>query len=230
MGDDANTPNIAIPPAAYERERIGEAPRRGPGRRGFDPEVRERVIAAAQSFMDEKGLDAVKARAIARETGIAVGSVYNLFGDLDELVRIVNGRTYDELYAIETAALEAARAVGEDPRRQMLALARAYLEFVAARQRRWQATLAFNRAQTAPPPRWYMEKELALFRIIEDAIAAFPGARDPARRRLTARALWASIHGIVTIAVADGFLMQPIDDVWEEIRIIVNAVAASLEK
>ncbi|MEL7489035.1 MAG: TetR-like C-terminal domain-containing protein, partial [Pseudomonadota bacterium] len=87
----------------------------------------------------------------------------------------------------------------------------------------------FNRGQTEPPPRWYMEKELALFRIIEDAIAAFPGAQDPNVRRLHARALWASIHGIVTIAVADGFLMQPIDEVWEQISIIVSAVAASLE-
>jgi AcrR family transcriptional regulator len=199
------------------------------GRKGFEPEVREAVVEAARKAMDSKGLEGVKARPIAQRAGISVGSIYNLFGDLDAVVRAVNGKTYDELYAIEMKALEDARAAGKDPREQMLALAEAYLDFVESHQTRWQATLAFNRGQTESPPRWYVEKELALFRIIEDALAAFPGVADANRRRLHARALWASIHGIVTIAVADGFLMQPIEDVWDEIRIVVNAVARSIE-
>lgn len=222
--------------APYERESLldpagpdGSLPGRA-GRKGFDPDVRDRVISAAREAMETQGLDGVKARPIAQQAGISVGSIYNLFGDLDDLIRIVNGQTYDELFAIETSALEAARDAGRSPREQMLALAEAYLEFVAGHQTRWLATLAFNRSQTEAPPRWYLEKELSLFRIIEDALVSFPGAKDPNRRRLHARALWASIHGIVTIAVADGFLMQPIEDVWEQIKIVVNAVAASLEE
>ncbi len=192
-------------------------------------ELREKVVAAAEKAMEAQGLAGVKARPIAQRAGVAVGSLYNLFEDLDDLVRIVNGRTYDALFDVETAALAEARATGADPRAQMLALASAYLEFVEARQTRWLATLSFNRSQVKAPPRWYLEKEFALFRIIEDAISAFPKAGDAENRRLHARALWASVHGIVTIAVADGFLMQPIDDVAKEIAIIVNAVAASLE-
>ena len=200
------------------------------GRKGFDPEVRAAVIAAAAKALDSKGLEGAKARLIAQRAGISVGSIYNLFGDLDDLIRIVNGETYDELHGIETSALNEAREKGLSPRDQMLALAKAYLEFVEAHQTRWLAVLAFNRGQTEAPPRWYLEKELALFGIIEDAIESFPKAKNANVRRLNARALWASIHGIVTIAVADGFLMQPIEEVWEQIKIIVNAVAASLEE
>ena len=199
------------------------------GRKGFDPEVREAVIAAAAKALESRGLEGAKARLIAQRAGISVGSIYNLFGDLDDLVRVVNGRTYDELHAIETGALENARSQNLRPREQMLALAKAYLEFVEAHQVRWLAVLAFNRGQSDAPPRWYLEKELALFGIIENAISTFPKAKSSTVRRLNARALWASIHGIVTIAVADGFLMQPIDEVWEQIKIIVNAVASSLE-
>jgi len=233
---DASEPSDTKGP--YERERLidpssPEAPteKRGKsaGRKGFDPEVRDAVVRAARRAMDSKGLEGVKARPIAQNAGISVGSIYNLFGDLDDLIRVVNGQTYDELYTIEATALENAREGGRSARQQMLALAEAYLEFVEAHQTRWLATLAFNRGQTEPPPRWYLEKELSLFRIIEDALVSFPGAKDPNKRRLHARALWASIHGIVTIAVADGFLMQPIEDVWEQIKIVVNAVAASLE-
>lgn len=236
--DKADQTDTAAKKIPYERERLIDPPEeearsgkkgKSAGRKGFDPAVREAVLAAARKAMEAKGLEGVKARPIAQRAGISVGSIYNLFGDLDDLIRIVNGQTYDELFTIETTALEEARAADKSPREQMLALAEAYLEFVEGHQTRWLATLAFNRGQTEPPPRWYIERELSLFRIIEDALASFPGAKDPNKRRLHARALWASIHGIVTIAVADGFLMQPIEDVWEQIKIVVNAVAASLE-
>lgn len=199
------------------------------GRKRFDPEIREHVIKAATRAIESKGLDGIKARPIALRAGISVGSIYNLFGDLDELTRIVNSRTYDALYAIESEALETARRAGKPPRAQLLDLAAAYLEFVESHQAIWLAALAFNRGQTELPPQWYLDKEQALFQIIEDALAPFRGAQDIEARKNNARALWASIHGIVTVAVADGFLMQPIANVWTQIQIIVNAVAQSLE-
>ena len=199
------------------------------GRKGFNPDMREHVIKAATRAIEAKGLEGLKARPIAQRAGISVGSIYNLFGDLDELTRIINGRTYDALYEIERSALEQAREAGKSPREQMLDLAAAYLDFVETHQAIWLAALAFNRNQSELPPQWYLDKEQALFRIIEDAIATFPGAAEIDARQNNARALWASIHGIVTVAVADGFLMQPIANVWTQIQIIVNAVAGSLE-
>ena len=199
------------------------------GRKGFDPAVREAVIQATLKAMAAKGLEGLKARPIAQRAGISVGSIYNLFGDLDELTRIVNGRTYDDLFARETAALEAARAAEKSPREQLLALAAAYLDFVETHQTLWLAVLAFNRGRTELPPRWYLEKELSLLLIIQDALGAFAKAADPRVCRLHARALWASIHGIATLAVADGFMMQPIDEVWEQMEIVISAVADALQ-
>lgn len=210
----------ALPPAGT---------RKAVGRKRFEPEIREHVIKAATKAIESKGLEGLKARPIAQRAGISVGSIYNLFGDLDELTRIVNGRTYDALYEIERSALEQAREAGKSTRAQMMDLAAAYLEFVETHQSIWLAALSFNRNQTEQPPQWYLDKEQALFRIIEDAIATFPGAQEIEARQNNARALWASIHGIVTVAVADGFLMQPIANVWTQIQIIVNAVAGSLE-
>jgi AcrR family transcriptional regulator len=215
------------PPPAHGEKRAGAA--KTVGRKAFEPKVREAVVEAAERAMEEGGLDAVQARPLAQAAGISVGSIYNLFGDLDNLTRTVNGRTYDELHAIETAALARALSRGADQRGQMLALAEAYLEFVRRRQTRWQATLAFNRRQAEPPPAWYREKEAALLHIIEEVIAGFPGAADAEARRLHAHALWASVHGIVTIAVTDGFRRHPIGDVWKQIEIVVNGIAAALE-
>ena len=146
------------------------------GRKRFEPEMREHVIKAATRAIEAKGLEGLKARPIAQRAGISVGSIYNLFGDLDELTRVINGRTYDALYEIERSALEQAREAGKTSREQMMDLAAAYLDFVETHQAIWLACLAFNRNQTDLPPQWYLDKEQALFRIIEDAIATFPGA------------------------------------------------------
>ena len=81
-------------------------PAKSAGRKGFDPQIREHVIKAATRAIEAKGLEGLKARPIAQRAGISVGSIYNLFGDLDELTRIINGRTYDALYEIERSALE----------------------------------------------------------------------------------------------------------------------------
>jgi len=198
-------------------------------RRKIGADKRELVIDAAARAMNAKGLDGIHARTLAARAGISVGSIYNLFSDLDELIRIVNAQTYKELHSEVSEALEKARKEGDSPRDQMLALAERYLDYVETHQTRWLAALAFNRSRSDSPPAWYLELELSLFKVIEDALEAFPKAEDIKTRQNNARALWASVHGIVTVAVADGFLMQPIEDVWEQIQIIVNAVAASLE-
>jgi len=179
--------------------------------------------------MNAKGLDGIHARTLAARAGISVGSIYNLFNDLDELIRIVNAQTYDELHIEVSDALEASRQAGDTPRDQMLALAERYLEYVETHQTRWLAVIAFNSSRSEPPPQWYFDKGLALFQVIEDALEAFPGASETQTRQTYARALWASVHGIITIAVSDGFLMQPIETVREQIQIIVNAVVATLE-
>jgi len=148
----------------------------------------------------------VKARSVAAQVGISVGSIYNLFGDLEHLIRLTNARTYDSLYEIVSAALNSSRQAGKNLQGELMDLAIAYLGFVESHQRAWHAVLAFNRAQTD-----------------------FELTRDEEFRHNTARALWASIHGIVTIAVADGFLMQPIEKVKQQIEVVVVSITNYLQ-
>jgi AcrR family transcriptional regulator len=178
--------------------------------------------------MREGGPDAVKARVIARALGVSVGTVYNLFGQLDELFLQTNARVYDELYEAVTAARDEERARGGDAPRQMKALARAYLAFVARNAELWSGVLAYNRRGRAGQPSWYREKERALLGVIGETIEAFPGAGDAARRQIAARALWAAVHGIVTVSVTGRGLIAPEGEVREQLDLIVGAVAAKL--
>src|SRR5215472_3034880 len=55
--------------------------------------LRTRLIDAAERTIADKGLAALKARDLARETVCAVGTIYNVFEHLDELILCVGSRT-----------------------------------------------------------------------------------------------------------------------------------------
>ena len=191
------------------------------------PELRESVKDITRVMIVEKGLTEVKARVIARAAQTSVGTVYNLFGHLDDLVREINGETYDDLYATVSSALEDARTAGHDGRAQLTSLADAYLTWVEANHSLWSATLTFNRSRPQSPD-WYLAKEAALLDVVADTLTAFSGLSEPERQSY-ARALWASVHGIVTMAMGKSGLAIPAGDVRDQYSFVVNAVADALE-
>src|SRR5688572_20925904 len=101
--------------------------------------LRESLVAAAGRAISERGVTGLKARELARETGCALGAIYNVFPDLDALVLAVNAKTLAEL----EAALRRAAASGVKGRAaavdELVRLADAYLEFAAANGQRWRA-------------------------------------------------------------------------------------------
>lgn len=194
-----------------------------------DPDaLRARAIDVARDLMREGGPEAVKARDIAGALGVSVGTVYNLFGHLGELVLRLNGQVYDELYDAVTDGLAEATEAGSDVTGQMVGLSNAYLHFVAENSGLWGGVLAYNRASREAPPVWYRKKELALLGVIAETIGAFPGAKDEVRRDIATRALWAAVHGIVTISVARGGLIAPEAEVRAQMELVVTSVAAQL--
>ena len=89
-------------------------------------EMSEKVLAIAETLLNEGGMDNLKARTIAEQAGISVGSVYNLFADLDEVHRAVNMRLLDRLgVAGLTAMADLERQGVSDVEHRILAMAAA---------------------------------------------------------------------------------------------------------
>ena len=88
------------------------------GRPGLTPEVREQALLTAGELLAEQGLKGMQARTIAARAGLSVGSIYKLFGDIDDLIRELNLRTYRDIEIHHSSALEASglppEAVFED--------------------------------------------------------------------------------------------------------------------
>ena len=213
---------------AKAKIKSAETPKKPRGRPSLGEGARQDIIEAAGDILAKQGLEKVNARAVAAQSGVAVGTIYKYFEDLDELIRFANGRTYDELFAFQTTVVEEARQAGGGVYEQLMALARGYLEFVQANQNRWSAVLAFNSKQETPPD-WYRAKEGALLGIVEGVMSGIPNLGDKIARLQIAMALWSSVHGIITITMTGGFAANGAQEAMEQMEIVVKPVVRKLQ-
>lgn len=174
--------------------------------------VRETLVKTTLKLMEKGGLEGVKAREVARLSGVSVGTIYNLFGNFDVLILAANGKIYDDLGTLGQrrmaeidAGIRARIASGklaDTPRNAMLerllGLGDVYVDFVEGNASRWAALLAFNRTRGLNAGDANQRQLTTLIDIVGDVLADAPAWRTPAKRRLAARALWSAVHGIVT--------------------------------
>ena len=195
-------------------------------------EVRERALEVAGQLMAAEGGEGLKARAVAKEVGVSVGTIYNIFGDLDDLQRAVNLKLLDALGAAsETVMAEMRQAGVTDVRALLIGLARTYFDFVRANTRHWQTLLALNaRIPLSDQPDWYADRFDLLFGIIGDVLRATPLGGDDERRNVAAHALWASVHGIVTAGYARRGRLDGETEIWRQVDMLISTFLKGLDR
>ncbi len=117
--------------------------------KGRRDQMRERVLDAAEAVISTKGLAGLMARDIAARAGCALGAIYTVFEDLDELILGVNQRT---LARLEAALAPRNTANGEA---ELQRLARAYLGYARDQEPRWRALFEHRLPPEKPLPDWY---------------------------------------------------------------------------
>jgi len=190
-------------------------------------QLRDALIEAAARTIAKQGLSGLKARALADEVGCAVGAIYNVVADLDELVLLANARTLAEL----EKALTAATAPGRGPDwaiQQLVKLALAYLDFAAAHRSQWQALFEHRLASGQVPPEWYQRDLERLFEYVERPVEELQPALAPARRALLARSLFSAAHGLVALGLEEKLQFIPLPALRDQVTIIVKALGSGL--
>ena len=152
-------------------------------------ELKPAFVDAAKSAIDQGGLSALSARRLADAVGVSVGTLYNLFGHLDGVVRAVNLDYLADLHADLSSALDAA---GETTEERLLAMAEAYFDYACAAPHRWEAL--FHYRPETPPEGLIDAAEQGLFQLLRRA-AGVETSDD------ILRALWAAVHGVVELAM-----------------------------
>jgi AcrR family transcriptional regulator len=194
--------------------------------------LREQLIDASERTIASRGLMALKARDLAQEAGCAVGTIYNVFEHLDELVLCVGSRTLTML----EAALVAARPMtaGHDSREEaaddLVRLALAYLEFAAMHTVRWRALFEHRMSEARPLPEWFVEQQHQLFAQVERPLGTLLPELGRDAQRILARTVFSAVHGIVALGLDEKLVSLPVPDLGAQLAATVRAIAAGRDE
>lgn len=163
-------------------------------------ELRGMAIRAARAVIADEGPRSLTVRAVAGRMGYSVGTIYNIFEGLEELVAWLNAETLDKLYD----AAAAAPATG-DAAADLHGLLDRYLAFIADNRDDWAMMFESRLPEAGAPPAWYLEKIARLFALLARFIQPLFGPGEDTARDQAVRLLWISLHGLWSLA-ADGKL------------------------
>ena len=161
-------------------------------------QLREVILNASMSILQEQGLQGLSAREIARRIEYSPGTLYNVFENLDDIVLTIEGRMLDGL-------AEALSLLPDepDPRLDVRNLAHAYLAYSHAHPKLWNLLFEHHLPVGHDVPAWYKAKLEGLLARVERAVRPLlPNAAEDVVKR-SARVLWAGVHGITSLSTAD---------------------------
>jgi AcrR family transcriptional regulator len=194
--------------------------------------LKKALIGAAERAIVSQGLRAVRARSLAEEAGCAIGAIYNVVTDLDDLILAVNSRTLAVLERELKAASYAGEA-GPGPDQaiaRLVALASAYLDFAAANTLRWRAVFEHRIPAGQTVPEWYVEDQRRLFDYVEDPLRQLQPEATPARRALLARSLFSAVHGMVVLGLEEKLHAVPLPILHEQLTFVVSTIGRGMTK
>lgn len=186
--------------------------------------LRDDLISIAETIITSDGLGSLRARDLASQAGCAVGAIYNVFGDLNELVLAVNARTFKSLGADVAAALAEAP---QSPTEQLIIMAQAYHHFANDNYNLWRALFDVERAKGTDAPEWYLAEMGQLFTYIRDPLSALNPKMDGESLTLLTKALFSSVHGIVLLGLDEASAGVKSDNIDAMISLILKQMTAS---
>ena len=186
--------------------------------------TRKALIENAERRIAESGLDALRARDLAKDAGVALGTIYKYFNDFDELVLRINSRT---LLALSERLGTAADGV-DDPAERLVALARAYLGFAEGSPKLWAALFGHRMSGGAPVPEWHLRDHEALFSLIADPVARLAPHLDRQALAVRTRTVFAAVHGVVALSLEDRFIGVPRGALEAEVESVTRGLVRQL--
>lgn len=150
--------------------------------------LQKKTLDAAEKIVRGQGFSSLTARNIATEAGYALGTLYNLFDNLDDVILHVNARTLDALHA----ELKGIRSIAS--------LAKSYIRFATERPHLWHMLFEHTRKTPGALPDWYQLRIDRMFLLTEHLLAKEVNL-DKKSLKKSAKVLWASVHGICSLSL-----------------------------
>jgi AcrR family transcriptional regulator len=169
--------------------------------------VADRLVQAALTLLADEGPSAIKARTVSAATGLSTMVVYSHFGGIPELIDAVIEYGYAQL---ETAFTQC--RVTDDPIADLFAMALTTRRLARANPHVYDLMFGLSTRATYRPvsevrlsgrskafQAAYAHLLRACLRLVES------GRIAPGPPEVIAAALWSSVHGYITLELADHF-------------------------
>jgi AcrR family transcriptional regulator len=190
---------------------------------------RHKLIDAAERIIAERGLSGLKARDLAREVGCAVGAIYNLVQDMDELVLRVGSRTLARLdRALSDPSRSRPAITKTDAAESLVAVALAYSAFARDNLQLWRTLFEYRMAEGAQVPDWSVAEQMTLFRHVILPLRVLAPQATTAEVTLLSRTLFSAVHGVVAIGLDDKLVAVPRQELDRQIETLVKLICTGL--
>ncbi len=180
-------------------------------------EIKEMVLKAAETIVEEEGFPALKVRKIALEIGYTVGSIYMVFDNMADLIMHVKGRTLDDL-AADLDKVPADGNVGDC----IVELAKTYLLYASRNYNRWSMIFEQCQNEVRDIPDWYKEKANQMFVRVENQFRRLIRGQSEEQTRLAARALWSGVHGVCMLSLTGKLDLVGVDNIESVVVLLVE--------
>ncbi len=158
-------------------------------------ELFEMAMHESRLIVAEEGWRKLTARTLAKRMGYSVGTLYNLFGNIDDLILHLNATTLESLHT----DMSQVRLSGS-PIEDMESLLNCYMNFLTSNSHLWTILFEHSLPDGQELPDWYMAKVAALLDNVEKAISPLFEDKEDNARKEAAATIWASLHGIGSLA------------------------------
>jgi AcrR family transcriptional regulator len=187
--------------------------------------LKQKVFNAAFERINQDGLTGLRARDIAKDAGCSLGSLYNAYQDLDDLILNVNSRVLEMLKEdISTNAVE-----DQNAEAALANLAVNYMNFAYTHYNLWTSLFGHTMQDNAPIPDWYTEQTNATFLTLIAPLLKLRPELDEAQAFILVRTLFSAVHGIITINLQERFISIPKDMLEVQLVEFVQTYAKGLQ-
>lgn len=167
--------------------------------KGEGHERRGEILAAAERIFVEKGYEGATIRKIAEEVGLSSTALYMHFADKAEILNEICRAAFDGLLQRQLETM----SVCKDARTCVAELARGYMDFGFAHPNAYR--LAFMTPTLLAPDgsQTVAQKTAAeLYQAFETAVGrAIEAGTLQGDRAVLTQAMWASVHGLVSLMI-----------------------------
>ena len=179
-------------------------------------DLRESLVAAGTSLIEDDGVEAFTLRECARRAGVSHAAPKNHFDTAEDLLAEIAARGFERFVMTLDAAANG--EAGQSPDRRLMAMGRAYVAF--ARAHPGVYGLMFRRPRHVVSSPRLNEAGGAAWLQLDQAVRAVIGS-EAADSAVKSAQVWATVHGIASLLI-DGRLHPSIDPV----AVIEDSVAS----